>query len=798
MTAWDEMVNGHGGVRPQWRPVLGIVHGLQQPGLAERARRLANAADASETGRSWRCDPIPLPLTAPEFALLEAGLCQRARLLEAILADVYGEQATLASGKLPPAAVFANPNFLRACRTGTPSAGPFLQAYAADLVRGPDGQWRVLADRTRGAFGVGYARECRRLLALTMPELFRSNEVRPLQPFFEAWQQALVRAAGPRGERPAMIAMLTEGAGDPHWPEHAALSRELGCALVEARDLMVQDGVLYLEGLSGLQRIDLLFRRMCANRLDPLQCPGAAPDGVIGLFEAARQGAVRILNHPGAALVEMPVLAAFMPALCRSLLGEPLLLATLPSMWMADEAAKRIVAAGFRRWAIRPAFDGAAPPLPLAGLEREQRAEIEEAIAASPWNYVGCTTVTPSAAPCHGQEGLVAQPIVLRLFLMHDGLAWRMLPGGIARVLPVGANVGEALPPDGLFKDVWVVTEPGGAAIAAKPAPRARIALRRSGPDIPSRVARDAFSLGRVVERLEGQARLCRAGLRRSTTGTALPHELAERTVLAACLSRAGIADTGSGTALEATIQDALAPGGGIAHGLDEAALLTSGLRDRFTDEGYAALMQAIRSVRREARAFSADRLLEAMSGLERVAITEAGIAADGLLHKGARLFLELGGRLERAAMTTTTLAAVLDQKLDRMESALGLALELCDCSLAYRNRYFAALQPAPVLDIILADLAVPSGLAHQYARAASLLHVAGHSGLAQRAQELQERAAALVDQVNLAYDPALVASFLPTLLLGIAASTSDLFDRIGRRFFPSMPAIRETGLEIA
>src|SRR3954447_13711915 len=134
MTAWDEMVTGHGGVRPAWRALLGTMLSLDPPGLAERATRLERAAEEEGTAPSWRCDPIPLPLSGTEFVALEHGLEQRARLLEAIPADVYGEQSVLATGALPPALILANPGFLRACRSPGRAPGRFLQAYAADLV----------------------------------------------------------------------------------------------------------------------------------------------------------------------------------------------------------------------------------------------------------------------------------------------------------------------------------------------------------------------------------------------------------------------------------------------------------------------------------------------------------------------------------------------------------------------------------------------------------------------------------------------------------------------------------------
>jgi uncharacterized circularly permuted ATP-grasp superfamily protein len=170
--AHDEMVDGGGRVRPHWRGLLGTFGGMGREGVAERVRRLDRAFEdegvttllPGATARAWRCDPVPLPITHAEFAALEAGLAQRARLLGLVLADLYGPQSLLSSGALPPALVFPNPAFLRPCRGAAP-AGGMLDFYAADLVRGADGGWRVLTDRTASPAGIGYASENRRLLA---------------------------------------------------------------------------------------------------------------------------------------------------------------------------------------------------------------------------------------------------------------------------------------------------------------------------------------------------------------------------------------------------------------------------------------------------------------------------------------------------------------------------------------------------------------------------------------------------------------------------------------------------------
>ncbi|MFC7692853.1 circularly permuted type 2 ATP-grasp protein [Paeniroseomonas aquatica] len=213
----DEMVDGAGGFRPQWRSLLGALADLGREALAERAvlldrffadegvtSLLANPA-APDRPAAWRCDPIPLILPPAEFDTLEAGLAQRATLLEAVLQDVYGPQHLLAEGLLPPALVHANPAFLRPCRDPVAGrAGPLLHLYAADLARAPDGAWRVVADRTAVPTGIAHVLENRRALSRHMPEFLRARDLRQHGPFFDIWQDALQRLApGGRAAIPA-------------------------------------------------------------------------------------------------------------------------------------------------------------------------------------------------------------------------------------------------------------------------------------------------------------------------------------------------------------------------------------------------------------------------------------------------------------------------------------------------------------------------------------------------------------------------------------------------------------------
>ena len=291
--AIDEMVDGAGGVRPHWRRLLGVLSSLGAAELRARATALDAAFEEEGIGAlvpsahqgGWHCDPLPLPLPASEFAVLEAGLAQRAALLDAVLADLYGRQRLLAEGHLPGALVWPNPAYLRPC--ATLPQGPRLHLYAADLVRGPTGAWHVVADRTAEASGIAYVTENRRMLSRMLPEIYQPHAVMPLRPFLDGWQDQL-RALLPPGAEGAGIGLLTPGPASPHWPEHVVLARELSCTLVEAGDLTVRQGAAFLKTLRGLRPIGLLLRREEGAAIDPLELAPGSAHGVAGLLDAIR------------------------------------------------------------------------------------------------------------------------------------------------------------------------------------------------------------------------------------------------------------------------------------------------------------------------------------------------------------------------------------------------------------------------------------------------------------------------------------------------------------------------------
>ena len=816
----DEMVDGANHVRPHWRGVFGSLFSLGHDTLAERARLLerAFAEDGisailpGEQHVNWRCDPIPLILSAEEFASLEKGLAQRARLIDEILADTHGPCTLVAAGAIPPDLVYGNPAFLRPCRIGGPDSAPVrhLQVYAADLMRAPDGIWRVMADRTDQARGLAHALENRRNLARVVPEIFQNQQIEPLRPFIETLSESL-RSLLPEGE--GGIALLSGGHTDPLWFEHVLLARELAIGLVEPGDLTIRGGAVYLKTLRGLERIGVLFRRQTGSRMDPLEL--ANSPGPPGLLDAMRSGTVRVVNHPGSALAESPGLAAFLPDLSRRLLGRDLITPSQATLWLGDGANARTVLRDLDGWVIRHATDGASVPVSPSHLSAGKRAELAARLAARPADYAALVAPTPSMAPCATETGLEPRPVVLRMFLAHDGSDWRAMPGGLARALSDEDAIAGRLPRDAVSKDVWVLPDEAAATRYVPAIDTRPLAIRRTAGDLPSRVADNFYWLGRYLERLEEAARLRRALIPRVTRPSASPHERADIELLSACLHTAGMLraeDTfeHSTVSRNAAVLGAFRSDGAMRKQLARVAHLAGQLLDRLTSEMHAILTRTLHALNEDMRQLPADndpRAIERASALTtdilEFSAAIAGLAAENMVRGGGRLFFDFGRRVERGHAILEQLGLLLEQppgavQPGRVEAGLHLALELRDSVITYRNRYLAVMQPAPALDLILADEGNPRGLAFQLLAIRDLLRQLTEEGdsLLISVDRTLADARDLVTGVLRASNQMQAASRLTEPLAALAAAIESLSERVSRRYFTLLPIARSLTMD--
>jgi uncharacterized alpha-E superfamily protein len=420
-----------------------------------------------------------------------------------------------------------------------------------------------------------------------------------------------------------------------------------------------------------------------------------------------------------------------------------------------------------------------------------------------PEDYAATSWIPPSVAPCASATGLVPRPFVMRLFLVHDGQAWHAMQGGLARVLETDGVIAGRLPREGLSKDVWVLNEEGGDIVGPSVRAAPPLAIRRTSGELPSRVADNLFWLGRYVERLENSARLVRSTLQRVGRGSPLPRDAAELQALSRCMVHVGLieADAGplAGRMLVEAVLASVRDGGLIARQFARVGRLTESARDRLTGDMYTTFTQSLREARSSAQAAgrSLDDLSHAMIGILRFSAAVAGVAAENMVRGGGWLFLDLGRRIERAQAIAAEVASALDLPPNRIEPGLRLVLELCDSAITYRSRYLTLLQPAPVLDLVLADEGNPRALAFQLtAMRRRIEEVAGlDDPFTQEAAWFQAQTLSMVHDVLAGPNQAAEAVLLPPRLRALEAAVANLSDRIGRRYFTLLPERHAVGL---
>jgi uncharacterized circularly permuted ATP-grasp superfamily protein/uncharacterized alpha-E superfamily protein len=738
--------------RAMWAAMADEIAAANQGDLTQARQRIQRQADEIGTGfrmpgdsdeRKWPLSPIPLMIDAREWAGIADAIVQRAGLMELLLADIYGAQRLVGNGLLPAALLNGSPHFLRPMVGLQPPGGHQLHFYAADIGRGPDGEWRVLADHTRTPTGAGYALENRLAVARVLPGLQTRLNIERLAPFF-AEVRAGIAAASPRAD--PRIALLTPGRFNQSYAEQAHLARYLGMLLVEGEDLTVHDERLYLRTIEGLKRVDALWRRVDPRLLDPLAFDARSRIGVAGLVDAMAAGNVVIANAPGAGVLESPAFAAFLPRLSVRLTGEDLRMPNIATWWCGQDSARDQVVARLDNMLISPAFatePRGLPDGPVIGgdLVPAARAALLADFERRGVDYVGQELVRLSTLPTVGENRLEPRPFLLRVFATRDaGGAWRVMPGGFARI-GEHLDVRAALMGEGAFSaDVCIVSDQSVAPVTLMSAAD-QVTIRRNPGTLPSRVADNLFWLGRYLERAEAVLGLVRAAIGGSFDvdgGAALASATIERlgnliVASGAASNRAKTRDADIIALARAALDDA-GESSSVRNLLKQARNIGEGSRERLAADVWRLLDAPFPT--RDAIAARATQLHERLSAL-------SGLSAENMGRTAGWRFLDLGRRIERA-ITVCRLLRALGGDASSADDLAAL-LELTNSAIGYRQRYPTGLAPIAVRDLIALDAGNPRSLAFQVEA------IAGHVGALPRlsddgmAEAQQQLANALV-----------------------------------------------------
>lgn len=809
---YHELFDARGRVRPHWRRLFDYLQNCLPAQLRQRQELLARQiqengvtynvyADPDGADRPWELDLLPNLIPAEEWEPLARGVAQRATLLNAMLADIYGPQRLLAEGLLPTDLVFGHNNFLWPCQGIRPPGGTWLHVYAVDLTRGPDGRWWVTADRTQAPSGAGYALENRQIVSRALPDLYRDLRVQYIAGFFLGLRETLARQAPSDGETP-LVVLLTPGRFNESYFEHLYLARQLGYPLAEGSDLTVRDATVYLKTLGGLKRVHAILRRLDDDFCDPLELRADSALGVTGLLEAVRAGRVLVANALGSGVLESPGLPGFLPAINRRLFGEELLLPSIASWWCGEPPVLEEAVKKLPQLLIRSAYPSQHfEPLFGPELDDVQRAVLAERLRLRPYAYVGQERPLLSQAPVwQAASGrLESRPIGMRVFAVACRDGYRVMPGGLTRVAAEADAEVLSMQRGGASKDTWVL---GGRHGAGEPwqwvRPLGVADIVRSDPYLPSRVAENLFWYGRYCERSEDCARLLRIMLARYVDDDDDPQSLQAALAVAESLGLLGGEDD---LTLERQLRQAVQGRDwptSLRNDLQYLGAAAASVRGKLSQSHWQALRELQRSAQRlENEKADFGELLEFLDGLLISLASLSGFALDDMTRDHGWLFLLIGCRIERLQFVAGSIAGFLDGPAQADPSALAWLLELGNSSITYRTRYMATAQLIPVLDLLLRDEQNPHSVLFQLRELQASLR-----GLAERFELAPPDISALEARL-LAFDfrrlervdaAALAAlAELAALLRDAAATAGQLSDYLGLRFFVHVDASQRT-----
>jgi uncharacterized circularly permuted ATP-grasp superfamily protein/uncharacterized alpha-E superfamily protein len=674
-------------------------------------------------GREWRAsgtfDLMPLVIGGDEWARIEAGLLQRVRAWNLFLRDVYSGQEILKSEVVPYEIVYGDPNFHRGCARLPGVTANYLQLTAFDLQPDARGQWLVAEDHLGVAEGASYALKKRQILRQVAPRLFDGVEILPIEDFAAQVLDIMQELARNKEGLPRGV-LLAQGGSDQHYPDHAALARQMGVSIVQGNDLVVLDSRLYLKTIAGVERVDVVLRRLSTALIDPVTFDPASRCGVPGLLSCVRKGALAVANGLGSDLANNRALAAHLPAIIEYYTGEKPLLPSPQVYELRDVDVREEVADNRETYLIRHAWKrGPSHEWVLKNLSSHDWKQIWRQIELEPSQYVAHKLPTQTACPSWTSNGACTLPVTLRAFALGQdrisscALAWTAAAPALATAVD-------------RIKDVWILRTPSTPTITVR-AQAEEVAKRLR---LTSRVAESLFWMGRYAERAEVTARALRIV---QTQPWPMSPNAAARQRQPLWAAMAAITGHSADFFLNPGPQQIHAADvpyyfllerkhpGSVISCLLSCRQNAENIREHFPPEVWSVLNHLYLEVALHADQSSTPRVRMVLEdrSLHQGVITQldelTGALEKHMLHNDAWHFWQMGVYAERSLMTLLSLKQVLTPEIGgvaRIEPVsstnLDLLLQMLAGQYAYRSLYHARPAAARVARLLLQDQEFP------------------------------------------------------------------------------------------
>ncbi len=468
---FDEMFDADGQPRPSYRALLSRLVDLPIEDMRRRQRE-ADAAflqqgitftvygDKGGTERVFPYDLLPRILTSAEWAQISRGLSQRLLALNLFLRDIYGDGRILAEGVVPRELVVTAQQCRREMRGLYHRQDVRISVAGTDLVRLPDGSFAVLEDNLRVPSGVSYMLTNRQITKRVFPQLFTDYEIQPIDHYAQALLSTL-RSLAPHQQSSPTIVVLTPGVFNSAYFEHAFLARQMGVELVEGRDLLVHDNIVYMRTTGGLRRVDVIYRRVDDDFLDPLAFRRDSALGVAGLFNAYRAGSVAMANAIGTGVADDKAVYAYVPAIIKFYLGEDPILPNVETYLLGNDADRAYALEHLDELVVKAVGESGGYGMLIGPHSTAaEREEFRRRIVANPRNYIAQPTLALSRAPSFLEDGIEPRHVDLRPYVLCSGDDdCTIVPGGLTRVALKRGSLVVNSSQGGGSKDTWVLAE---------------------------------------------------------------------------------------------------------------------------------------------------------------------------------------------------------------------------------------------------------------------------------------------------------------------------------------------------
>lgn len=733
----DEMASDQGKIHPHWERIAKYYEQIGSERMAqfheEVARQLRENGvtynvygDPNGMNRPWILDPVPMVFSSDEWEGIEKGLLQRTELLNLIMSDLYGDQTLIKEGHIPFELIYNHGGFLRQAHNIKLDGDQQLIQYSSDLARGPNGKMWVLHDRTDAPSGAGYTFENRAAMTRVFPDLIRENHVSKITSYYQTFKSTLSNLTTNNKENPRVV-LLSPGPTNETFFEHAYISSFMGFTLAFGEDLTVSDGYVWLKTIKGLEKVDVIIRRVDDVFCDPLEYKNDSHLGVVGLMEAVRQRKVLVINPLGCRVLENPGLMAFLPEISKHLLGEDLILPSVATWWCGQPTEMKYVFEHMDSLVIRNIYRGSQKRSVFGGdLSKTELETLKCEIRRSPYMYVGQEMVEFSTTPSWINNKLEARNAVFRSYVVADSenKNYKVMSGGLSRSSPEKGAFLVSNQTGGISKDTWILGKGKDAvSVAAKPI-KSQPLVRNV---LPSRTGERLFWLGRYLERSAYTVRLMRMTLLSYNEADEDIH-IHENPVLSTLLQTLTVM---TGTLpgftekknlknpeadLLALILDVEKPGS-LAYSIQYFLTNAYSVRDRLSLDTWRILDSISEELSRMQKADTT--LMQAYQSLDNMVVKLMafyGLNIDNMTREPTWYLLNIGRFIESSSNNCLILKGMLSKSFDS-ESNKELMEDTLRCNeslVTYRYRYRSNLEMHGVLSLLILHEDNPRSLIFQ------------------------------------------------------------------------------------